>query len=122
MGVGEGLFQSCCSGVVGTVFVQGLPPVLLGQPCRGTPRGLSRGCVGVPCRARASSSLALALGAAQEAPAGHLLQAGSISQPSHCALSDGEGFIQGGRRILHPLRAALPANTSPLSAPGLSQS
>lgn len=41
-------------------------------------------------------------------------QAGSISHPSHCALPDGEGFIQGGRGTSHPPRAALPANTSPL--------
>lgn len=68
------------------------------------------GCVGVPCGARASSSLALAVGAAQEAPATgrqHL-------QPSHCALPVGEGFIQGGRGTLHHPRAALPANISPL--------
>lgn len=37
------------------------------QLCKGTPRGLSRDCVGLPCSARASSSLALAVGAAQEA-------------------------------------------------------
>lgn len=35
------------------------------QLCKGAPRGLPRGSVGVPCGARASSSLA---GAAQEAP------------------------------------------------------
>lgn len=74
------------------------------QLCQGTPRGLC-GCplwdqsILQPCPDQLGTS-----------------------QPSHCALLDGEGFIQGGRGTPHPLRAALPANTNLLSAPGLSQS